>query len=1033
MGELKAKLTISTAEAKKQAEKFRKDVEKIVQKPLKTRIEISEKALKRLKEISKGVTIFGQDKRDAAKADRNLISSVKKRFTAAKSTINKIRQLEKKALEKRVSEENRANQKLRGNRIASSRSMFNEIERLEKTSLNKRRRAEIKQIQIVEARRKSAARAHLASALGTRRGAGGGGVGVGGVGGTGLTPAQRAERQREQNILSKRSSKATQSIFQVQQAIEDFSFAGFRGASNNIAFLAAQFGGKGGIIALVGLAAASFGTMAFSMSKASKTAKETANSIKLVNERLSRLRKIREASEREGATKIFLKREDIETARGKITTIQREIKIRKTQLFRRGSASSRQAALESLFDKEATLEAARTKVETRRAREKFKPVTPGLKRDVAQLKQAIEARNKAIIEAGRQGEFVDVERGFFGNLLGDPKKLDKNFAPAIQNIKDLQKELKKLSVDTEAESEEMAKLELALGNVQNVFKNLSREMRGFRLIEGSARRIERLFTGEARAGLKGFAGKKFDVRKRLTGVKGRIGEQRSLLEQRIAVAAGDIDLQNIAKEKFQENVAPLFRAFKKLRAEKRAIEKEEERRGKFIRERVGLSKIEARFEAKSAGKIQLLQFEEQEKKRALAEEKRALERKFQIGVLIKKQFEDESVALENKLRVILRTEESLKKQLKTQNKAAQDTKKATRDAARDAERLDRQLAASKSGFAASIFGARLGFAAKVTEQQQGRAKQFARFRGLGGGQDKNIERFFGRIGKSRERGIVRGRLLQLTGEARAAGAAGKPEQQVAALKQRQQLEFQRSAANQNLNSAFKFLQAAQRTQEEIERIFTRRGAGQIQMSAAQIQLQAAKMQLAAVGGGAGGAFGAAAIAGVGGVAGGPVVAKRPRIRRPPITDEERQKIRADRAVQRQGVIDAHRNRIDFDFADKERKGRLQNIQQRKLQFGTGEQRKQRRLQDIERRRQFWDNFKQNGANFLFGPVGQSRQQGGNIRATNIDNTDNSSQIGNIIQNFNGEVNPQEIASLVTREVSASRMRRGRAGKRGTVS
>ncbi len=48
-------------------------------------------------------------------------------------------------------------------------------------------------------------------------------------------------------------SGGVNAVFQIQQAIEDFSYAGIRGASNNVAFLASQMGGPAGLIALIGL------------------------------------------------------------------------------------------------------------------------------------------------------------------------------------------------------------------------------------------------------------------------------------------------------------------------------------------------------------------------------------------------------------------------------------------------------------------------------------------------------------------------------------------------------------------------------------------------------------------------------------------------------------------------------------------------------------------------------------------------------------------------------------------------------------
>lgn len=49
------------------------------------------------------------------------------------------------------------------------------------------------------------------------------------------------------------SNKSIGAVFQVQQAIEDYSYAGLRGAGNNIAMLAATIGGPAGLVALLGI------------------------------------------------------------------------------------------------------------------------------------------------------------------------------------------------------------------------------------------------------------------------------------------------------------------------------------------------------------------------------------------------------------------------------------------------------------------------------------------------------------------------------------------------------------------------------------------------------------------------------------------------------------------------------------------------------------------------------------------------------------------------------------------------------------
>ncbi|QDT65627.1 hypothetical protein [Calycomorphotria hydatis] len=51
----------------------------------------------------------------------------------------------------------------------------------------------------------------------------------------------------------KDAARSAQRLFQVQQAIEDFSYAGMRGATNNIAALAAMIGGPAGLLAMLGV------------------------------------------------------------------------------------------------------------------------------------------------------------------------------------------------------------------------------------------------------------------------------------------------------------------------------------------------------------------------------------------------------------------------------------------------------------------------------------------------------------------------------------------------------------------------------------------------------------------------------------------------------------------------------------------------------------------------------------------------------------------------------------------------------------
>lgn len=77
-----------------------------------------------------------------------------------------------------------------------------------------------------------------------------------------VTRAARAEAVRRATKRGHEGSKFNSNIFQLQQVAEDFNAAGFRGASNNLAYLAAQLGGTAGVIALSGLAAVSLGQLA---------------------------------------------------------------------------------------------------------------------------------------------------------------------------------------------------------------------------------------------------------------------------------------------------------------------------------------------------------------------------------------------------------------------------------------------------------------------------------------------------------------------------------------------------------------------------------------------------------------------------------------------------------------------------------------------------------------------------------------------------------------------------------------------------
>lgn len=63
---------------------------------------------------------------------------------------------------------------------------------------------------------------------------------------------QKQAQQKQKYTLFGTSftNKTNQNFFMFQQAIEDFQYAGMRGASNNLAMMASTMGGKGGLIAL---------------------------------------------------------------------------------------------------------------------------------------------------------------------------------------------------------------------------------------------------------------------------------------------------------------------------------------------------------------------------------------------------------------------------------------------------------------------------------------------------------------------------------------------------------------------------------------------------------------------------------------------------------------------------------------------------------------------------------------------------------------------------------------------------------------
>lgn len=102
-----------------------------------------------------------------------------------------------------------------------------------------------------------------------------------------------AQQLAAKNHAQKQASKFNNQMFQVQQLVEDASFAGFRGASNNLALMANQLGGPGGTIALFGLMAATMTPVIARLSGVGKEAETTADKIKKLNEELERSQEIK--------------------------------------------------------------------------------------------------------------------------------------------------------------------------------------------------------------------------------------------------------------------------------------------------------------------------------------------------------------------------------------------------------------------------------------------------------------------------------------------------------------------------------------------------------------------------------------------------------------------------------------------------------------------------------------------------------------------------------------------------------------------
>lgn len=93
-----------------------------------------------------------------------------------------------------------------------------------------------------------------------------------------------ASQQRQvQATQQPGNGKGVMYAFQAQQAIEDFSFAGLRGASNNIAFMASQLGGPAGLIAMLGLIGVTLAPTIYKLSGVKEKTDEWRNSLEGLN------------------------------------------------------------------------------------------------------------------------------------------------------------------------------------------------------------------------------------------------------------------------------------------------------------------------------------------------------------------------------------------------------------------------------------------------------------------------------------------------------------------------------------------------------------------------------------------------------------------------------------------------------------------------------------------------------------------------------------------------------------------------------
>ncbi|QDT56702.1 hypothetical protein Pan44_47590 [Caulifigura coniformis] len=91
-----------------------------------------------------------------------------------------------------------------------------------------------------------------------------------------------------------RSGRASAMLFQGQQAIEDYSYAGFRGLSNNLAFMGSMMGGPAGIAVVAGVAAKGVYDLYQSFKQAGSGAGEMATQIEMASTRLERFAQARQ-------------------------------------------------------------------------------------------------------------------------------------------------------------------------------------------------------------------------------------------------------------------------------------------------------------------------------------------------------------------------------------------------------------------------------------------------------------------------------------------------------------------------------------------------------------------------------------------------------------------------------------------------------------------------------------------------------------------------------------------------------------------